>query len=189
MASRLSPDHAEPTRPSLTNVGVDTRLRIGGVTVLKRRRRPSGEPPPLMRDVDHTLLFWATISATTAALAVLTIFFDGVAHFWIDVDEAILDWFAEFRTRAVTPTMEALNSLGSEWTTRVLRWSMLGVLVAYLRWRHLVVGLGAILTAEFFANRMSRHQTSPTSPRTLISRFHHSRLLLSRSRWWWRGMP
>ncbi|MEE9227998.1 MAG: hypothetical protein V3U47_03415, partial [Acidimicrobiia bacterium] len=149
MASRLSPDHAEPARPSLSNVGVDTRLRIGGVTVLERRRRPSGEPPPLMRDVDRTLLFWVAISATTAALAVLTIFFDGVADFWIDVDEAVLDWFAEFRTRAVTPTMEALNSLGSEWTTRVLRWSMLGVLVAYLRWRHLVVGLGAILTAEF----------------------------------------
>ncbi|MEE8491016.1 MAG: RIO1 family regulatory kinase/ATPase [Acidimicrobiia bacterium] len=155
MASRLSPDHAEPARPSLTNVGVDTRLRIGGVTVLERRRRPSGEPPPLMRDVDRTLLFWVAISATTAALAVLTIFFDGVADFWIDVDEAVLDWFAEFRTRAVTPTMEALNSLGSEWTTRVLRWSMLGVLVAYLRWRHLVVGLGAILTAEFVANRIA----------------------------------
>lgn len=81
--------------------------------------------------------------------------FDGLVDAWIDGDEAILDWFADLRTRALTPTMEALNSLGSEWTTRVIRWATLAALVIYLRWRHLVVGLGAILTTEFLVRRIA----------------------------------
>jgi tRNA A-37 threonylcarbamoyl transferase component Bud32/membrane-associated phospholipid phosphatase len=147
-------DH-QGTRPSLSNVGVDTRLRLGRITVLERRRRPSGEAASMPRDLDRTVGIWATIAAVIAALNGLAIAFDGVADFWIRIDDAVLDGFVDLRTRAVTPTMEALNSLGSEWTTRVLRWGMLAVLVVYARWRHLVVGLGAILTAEFLARRIA----------------------------------
>jgi hypothetical protein len=155
MTPRTTPGHDDLDRRSLGNVGVDTRLRIGGVTVLERRRRPSGEPPPIVREVDLALLFWAAISAVIVALAISTVVVDEAADFWVSLDEGILGWFDGLRARAVTPTMEALNSLGSEWTTRVLRWSMLMVLVVYLRWRHLVVGLGAILVAEFVANRIA----------------------------------
>lgn len=53
-------DHEEIAPPSLADVGLQTRLRIGGITVLERRRRPSGEPPPLIRDLDRTLVLWAS---------------------------------------------------------------------------------------------------------------------------------
>ena len=87
------------------------------------------------RDLDRTLGFWVTIAAITAIAASLAVTFEGATNFWTRFDDAVLNWFADFRTRAVTPTMEALNSLGSEWTTRVLRWGMLAVLVAYYRER------------------------------------------------------
>ena len=67
----------------------------------------------------------------------------------------MLDGFADLRTRAVTPIVEALDSLGSEWTTRVLHWGMLAVLVAFARWRHLVVGLAAILSGVFIARSLA----------------------------------
>ena len=155
MASPSTRQHEDPNPLPLANVGVETRLRIGGITVRQRRRRPSGEPTPLARDLDRTLASWAAVIAATTGLAILAIFFEWGADFWESLDESILEWFADLRSTAVTPMMEALNSLGSEWTTRILRWGMLGVLVAYLRWRHLVVGLGAILTAEFLVRRVS----------------------------------
>lgn len=148
-------DHDDVTGRTLTGVGVSRRLQIGGITVRERRRRPSGEPPPLVRKVDKTVVGWGIIVVATTFLVLFAALLDGVADSWTSLDRNILDWFSDTRTSALTPTMEALNSLGSEWTTRIIRWTMLAVLVVYLRWRHLVVGLGAILTTEYLVRRIA----------------------------------
>ena len=154
MSREPATDHYRST-PSLRNVGERTRLRVAGITVLERRRRPSGEPPALPRDVDRTLIFWLVFGGTVAALGVLAALYDGAADFWGNADDVILEWFEGIRSEAVTPSMEALDALGSEWTNRVLRWGMVVILAVYVRWRQLLVGLAAIFTVGFVVERIA----------------------------------
>jgi tRNA A-37 threonylcarbamoyl transferase component Bud32 len=48
-----------------------------------------------------------------------------------------------------------VNLLASRWTIRILRWGTIGALVAFRRWRHLLVFLGAVLATELVAYEIS----------------------------------
>src|SRR5215218_8580498 len=87
-----------------------------------RRRRPSGEAPPLPRPINASgrfylsmtalvLLLWAVIMAVEPAFVAMT-----------RVDVAILQAIADVRSDGVTSVMEAFEHLGDEWVVRILRW-------------------------------------------------------------------
>jgi tRNA A-37 threonylcarbamoyl transferase component Bud32 len=111
----------------------------------RRRRRPSGEPPPLPRTLNTSGRYW--LAATGL---VLVIWFAALANsrtndYIVTFDQTVLGWIVGLRSPILTNVMLALHALGSHWTIRILFWSTILVLVLVRRFRHLFVFLGTTL--------------------------------------------
>ena len=110
----------------------------------RAHRRPSGEPPPLPHHLDTTGKGWL------AALVFLPVFWAFLAtrigRTTIDVfDHQVAQAFAHLHSPGLTHVALDLNSLGSQWTYRLLFWSVLVVCVVFRRFRHLLVFIGAVV--------------------------------------------
>ncbi len=112
-----------------------------------RRRRPSGEAPPLTHPISAS--GWAYLAVATAVLAAWVLLYLGFGsapfEALVRADVAVLQRIEALRTDALTPVMLDLHALGSEWTVRGLRWATLVALLALRRFRHLAVFLGITL--------------------------------------------
>ena len=110
-----------------------------------RRRRPSGEPPPLPRHIDHSIRWYLLLAGVTAALwaamsvpAVLGVITRG--------DLAVLRAVAPVRTAWLTHLTLAVNTaLTSPWTVRLVMLGTIAVLVAFRRFQHLAAYLVIVL--------------------------------------------
>jgi tRNA A-37 threonylcarbamoyl transferase component Bud32/membrane-associated phospholipid phosphatase len=126
--------------------GVDDRGRLRRVGV-RRRRRPSGEPPPLPRPIQITGLQWLLAAGTLVALAIAAFSADlyGLGVVVSVTDTRALRWIGELRTPSLTSVMQVLSGSGLIWGIQLLRWSTLLGLLVFKRLRHLLVLLGAFL--------------------------------------------
>jgi membrane-associated phospholipid phosphatase/tRNA A-37 threonylcarbamoyl transferase component Bud32 len=111
-------------------------------------RRPSGEPPPLPRELGRSgwlflFLLGYFVLATIGILVFPT--FENVFERW---DHTRQLWLVDHRQPFVTDVMLLVNGLAATWTIRVLRWSVIAGLVAFRRWRHLLVFLAAVVVTE-----------------------------------------
>ena len=118
------------------------------------RRRPSGEPPPLPHQIGGTGRFWLLMVGVFAAVMVAIALFQQ-ARAIVYVDVAILRWLAGLRTHWLTNIMLAVNVLTTRWVIRPLRWGTIAVLVAFRRWRHLLVFVVSIAVLELFTYQAS----------------------------------
>ena len=136
----------------------------------ERRRRPSGEAPPLPRAVSRstraffvlgiaTVAFWAALQQTSVVRAVTA------------ADHSLLSLLARVRSEALTDVMKALDALGSPWVFRATIWAALVVLLVVRRFQHLITALAVVLAvgaidagAETWVGRMR-----PTDPSVLGS--------------------
>jgi tRNA A-37 threonylcarbamoyl transferase component Bud32/membrane-associated phospholipid phosphatase len=110
----------------------------------RRRRRPTGEPPPLPRHLESTGFGWmvAAVGLITLTLLVFTAGRYGRGMTFTVVDNWVMQRLAALRTPGLTSAARGLSGLiGSLWTVKVLAWATLVVLVVYKRYRHLIVGL------------------------------------------------
>ncbi len=112
-----------------------------------RRRRPSGEAPPLPHPISAS--GWAYLAVATGILAAWVLLYLGFGsqpfEALVRFDVAVLQWIERHRSDALTAVMLDLHALGSEWTVRGLRWGTLVALVVLRRFRHLAVFLGVTL--------------------------------------------
>src|SRR5688572_20583728 len=112
----------------------------------RRRRRPSGEPPPLPHRIERrTVASLALVGATSIVAVVLTTG-PGLRSVTA-VDVAVLHAVARLRFEAATGVIEAAASLGSQPVARTVGWVTLVILLLARRWRHLVVYVLVTLTA------------------------------------------
>jgi membrane-associated phospholipid phosphatase len=110
----------------------------------RRRRRPTGEPPPLPRHLETTGVGWlvAAIGLIALSLLVFTAGRYGRGVSFTVVDNWVLEWLAARRSPGLTSLMRGLTEvLGTIWTIKVLAWITVITLVVYKRFRHLVVGV------------------------------------------------
>jgi membrane-associated phospholipid phosphatase len=110
----------------------------------RRRRRPTGEPPPLPRHLEVTGFGWmiAAVGLITLTLLLFTAGRYGRGISFTVVDNWVVERLAALRTPGLTSLMRGLSGLlGSLWTIKALAWSTLIVLIVYKRFRHLIVGL------------------------------------------------
>jgi hypothetical protein len=114
----------------------------------RRRRRPSGEPPPLPHGARAA--GWAWAGAIVLAVGILaSLAFaaaDGVTAF----DRVVLDAFADVRTPSRTDAAKALHVSTTVTLIMVLRWGTVLALAIVGRFRHLVVFLVAIVVTDWF---------------------------------------
>jgi tRNA A-37 threonylcarbamoyl transferase component Bud32/membrane-associated phospholipid phosphatase len=119
---------------------------------LGRRRRPSGEPPPLPRHIERSSKVHIVLMAVAAAL-VVGVTVTPVLAAITAVDLAVIEALAAVRWRPLTSVMQTLQALGSEVTVPVIAWATIAVLVAFRRFQHLAAYLvielaGSVLTSS-----------------------------------------
>jgi len=131
---------AEPaeTTADLGGIGQRRQIRIAGVRIAGRRRRPSGEKPPLPRELKRSGFFWLAIGVVVALIWISLFAFPAATGFWEGLDHQVLDWFVSIRNDATTEVMKAFHALGSLWFIRPLRWATILVLALFRRWRALI---------------------------------------------------
>jgi serine/threonine-protein kinase RIO1 len=126
----------------------ERRKRLLGPDV---RRRPSGEAPPLPRDLGRSGKFWLFMVAYFVATLIGVLLFEPMARLYERTDTSFLHLLAEGRTDILTEIMQAIALLSSRWVIRFLRWGTIIALIAARRWRHLFVFLGALIAEEVIA--------------------------------------
>lgn len=113
----------------------------------KRRRRPSGEPPPLPKSLYASGRYWLSL----VGLAVLSwaglVLIAGAGVKATNFDVSILRAIARLRTPWLTDVAQFGHALGSDWLTLLLRWVLVVALLFFKRFRHLFVFIGSILFA------------------------------------------
>lgn len=127
---------AEGTKP----VSIATERRLS-----KKRRRPSGEPPPLPRHLYASGKYWLVLSGGVFALWLVIALVAGAGAAVTRYEVAFLQDLAALRTEWTTRIARWVEFLGSEWAMIPIRWGLLLALVFFKRFRHLFVLLGSIL--------------------------------------------
>ena len=119
-----------------------------------RRRRPSGEPPPLPRHIDHTTRWYLLLAGLAVALWVglTTPAFLGIIT---RADLTVLRAVATLRSDPLTRVMLDIDAVRSLWTVRVLALGTIAALIALRRFRHLAAYLVVFLAAELLVSTMA----------------------------------
>ena len=141
-------DHPSPAPTASTAIRV------------RRRRRPSGEPPPLPRQLHTSGKGWLLLVGVVVVAAVLVGNVQPTAVVADVVDHAVLSTFAGIRTPWLTQAARAVGVLSNPAPLGMFAvwWATLAVLVIWRRWRHLlvaavatfVVTLGSITASDLF---------------------------------------
>jgi tRNA A-37 threonylcarbamoyl transferase component Bud32 len=127
----------------------------------RRRRRPSGEAPPLPRDLGRSGRFLIFMVAYFASVLIGIFIFAPLQRLFERADAAPLRWIASVRTPWITDAALGVNLLASRWTIRILRWGTILGLVFFKRWRHLLVFLGSTLAVEAITYQVSLYIARP----------------------------
>jgi tRNA A-37 threonylcarbamoyl transferase component Bud32/membrane-associated phospholipid phosphatase len=139
----------EPTPPPALPGGAGS-AQAGAVDVRRsgRRRRPTGQAPPLPRSIQPTGVWWALAAVALATMARITF---GSARDSLGVavtvwDDAVVRWLTGLRVPGMTGLMEVIvASTGSAGMISLLRWATLIALLVLRRLRHLVVFVASFL--------------------------------------------
>ncbi len=106
-----------------------------------RRRRPSGEPPPLPRHLNASGRWWLGLSGAVLVSWAVVVATGSLAL--VDLaDTRVLQAIATIRSPGLTRVAEVGGMLGSGRAINVLWLVNLVVLAVFRRWRHLFVWLG-----------------------------------------------
>ncbi len=150
---------------ALGGLAARRQVRLGGLVLSGRRRRPSGEKPPLPRDLDRSGRIWLVVGVLTAALWISLFAFPKTTEWWTRIDLNVLGSISDQRTDSLTDVMKALHALGSVWFIRPLRWLIMGALVGFRRFRILF----GVIVAFSIVDTVQRELTNAIArPRPLV---------------------
>jgi membrane-associated phospholipid phosphatase/tRNA A-37 threonylcarbamoyl transferase component Bud32 len=120
------------------------RTRSTRISRSGRRRRPSGEAPPLPRPLS-TGRYWLAATGLVVLLWVPALANSRINNYILTFDLALLNWVLRLRTGALTAVMQGVDMLGSPWVIRGMFWATLLVLLLTRRIRHLFVFVGSVV--------------------------------------------
>ncbi|RPI10561.1 MAG: hypothetical protein EHM63_02955 [Actinobacteria bacterium] len=114
----------------------------------RRRRRPSGAPPPLPKHIGTTGTGWIVAVVVLSGWLILGSISDRVIRFTNRVDAALLRQIARLRTEWLTDVTRAIDAAVSYWTVIVLFVVLGFVLIALRRWRHFFTFLACMAVLQ-----------------------------------------
>jgi tRNA A-37 threonylcarbamoyl transferase component Bud32/membrane-associated phospholipid phosphatase len=126
-----------------TTSGDGVRLPVSPAGRARRRRRPSGEAPPLPRQLNRSGKFWLVVAGVAILFCVLLVPAGGLTLRLDEIEKPILTAVSGLRTGAATSFFRGLDAaigpvvLGA-W------WASLLVMLIWRRWRHLFVWIGTM---------------------------------------------
>src|SRR5215218_4152539 len=106
-----------------------------------RRRRPTGEPPPLPHHLQTSGVRWLIAAAVLVALTI-AIFARGLRGLAVEVtvaDDAVVGWLGRLQAPGLVGIWRALAALSSWWVLNGLLYGLLLALLVLRRFRHLIV--------------------------------------------------
>ena len=115
-----------------------------------RRRRPSGEPPPLVRGVGWQRWAWGLLGVVL--LGVLLAIGEATGAL-TGIDRAVGDAAVDLRTPALVDVAKAVDLLTAVPLIMVLRWGTVVALAVLGRFRHLVVFLATFVVTDWVVAR------------------------------------
>ena len=130
-------DESSGEATGLGQIGHRRQVRVAGIRIAGRRRRPSGEKSPLPRGLKRSGRFWLIAGLAILVLWATLFVFPATRDWWTRFDHRILDWFVDIRNDTMTSVMKVFRFLGSLWFIRPLRWGTILVLALFRRWRAL----------------------------------------------------
>jgi len=137
-----------PEVSAATPAGRPATVDLAGVARARTRRRPSGEPPPLPRQLNASGWGWLGLAAVILAYWLVATVRPRTALWLVLADHRMLEWASSVRTPWLTTGMKAAGLLATSTALMVMWWIALAVLLLWRRWRHLFVWLGALLTVS-----------------------------------------
>jgi membrane-associated phospholipid phosphatase/tRNA A-37 threonylcarbamoyl transferase component Bud32 len=175
--------------PQAPPEAVPTPRRPGPPAIqrVRRRRRPSGEPPPLPRHLNASGKWWLVLSGLVV-VATGVVAATGLATVFDLADTRILQAFADIRSPWLTRVADVAGVLATRTGIYVLWLIPLLLLAVLRRWRHLfvLVGVAIIVTSigSIMATALQRPRpyeveilgawagfSMPSLPMTLLSAF------------------
>ncbi|MBA2625915.1 MAG: phosphatase PAP2 family protein, partial [Acidimicrobiia bacterium] len=122
----------------------DPRFTLGSVTRTARtgrRRRPSGEAPPLPRPLNMSGRVYLVATAVVLGLWAGTALIEPAYVAVTRLDVAVLDQLQDLRTDGLVDLAERVAGIGDNAVVRLLRWGTVLALLGLRRFRHLAVFL------------------------------------------------
>jgi tRNA A-37 threonylcarbamoyl transferase component Bud32 len=107
------------------------------------RRRPSGEPPPLPRQLNKSGKSWLLLVAVSVGFSIFLALHRNAAALVTLVDQRIVQAFADVRSDPLTAVMKGLGMLATPAGVQIMLWITVLVLGVFRRWRHLFVWFAA----------------------------------------------
>ena len=114
----------------------------------RKQRRPTGAPPPLPRKLGLTGHVWLGMMAWVAIVTVLLLRVDPILHLSDVIETWWMQRVASIRTGWLTQIMRGIKVAGSGWGVSGLGLGLVGALIVFRRWRHLLVFLGSLFVVE-----------------------------------------
>ncbi len=124
-----------PYESALGEVGCRRTMRVAGIKLSGRRRRPSGDKPPLPRELGTSGRIWLAAGLVSVLIWTLLFAVPGTGDWWGRSDNRLLTWLVDLRAPTLTTVMLGLHALGSAWFIRPMRWAAIIVLLVYRKWR------------------------------------------------------
>jgi len=137
---------------------MDTTLDTAG---RHRRRRPSGEPPPLPHEINKAATAWLIAFLFWVGIW-LWIFLSDRPAVWITRwDLRVMDPIVENRTEWLDTATEWINQFGTHWLTVIVGWSTLVGALVTRRIRHAVLLLLTLSTVTLTVNLVAARIMRP----------------------------
>jgi tRNA A-37 threonylcarbamoyl transferase component Bud32/membrane-associated phospholipid phosphatase len=123
--------------------GDAVRLPVPAAARTRRRRRPSGEPPPLPRQLNRSGKYWLAVAGLALLFCALLVPSGGLTLRLDEIEGPILSTLDGIRVRPLTQFFLGLNSAIGPIVLAVW-WGSLLVMLIWRRWRHLFVWIGTM---------------------------------------------
>ena len=126
-----------------------------------RHRRPTGAPPPLPHPVSVTTRAWLILAVVVLAGVIVISVRAPSLRLDDQVNTAVLRFFARARTPWLTDVARGISAVGSGWGATVLGLSAVVLIIAFRRWRHLLVFLCSLFLLEVAITLITAGTTRP----------------------------
>jgi tRNA A-37 threonylcarbamoyl transferase component Bud32/membrane-associated phospholipid phosphatase len=132
-----------------------------------RRRRPSGEPPPLPRHIARSTA-WYTAAVLAVLLLELALAWSSARAVITWLDDATLQLISRLRSDPFATGLRGLEKLGSSNTVRLIGWATIALLLFTRHLRRLIsylsIVLAVVLAVSFLQLWQGRMRPTGVSP-------------------------
>ena len=136
-----------PAEPGPARIS-DAELVVPTAQRTRRRRRPSGAPPPLPRQIGRTGRGWMVVTVVLVAWLLVALPSSWARRVTDQVDHALLRGIVELRTEWLTTAARGIDRMATGWTLSVVTMLLLVATVVCKRWRHLFTFLGCVVLLQ-----------------------------------------